>query len=352
MVDKEFIQNLRERVEGDPTSILFAKLGDMLRQNKEYEDAVNVLQKGLNYHKGYATAHFILAKCYMELGWNDDAIYKLEETLQYDRDNISAMKMLAELLYKKHDYKRALEKFNELLILSPADREEANGYISDLENILKTLEEEQRKSEEEIKEEKPEDTEITEEDKSTENRDQYSIEEVIDSPLNNVGGMRELTLDSLDVDIVPESTKNKDVIEETKGAESVDKDLNEFNTITMAQVYISQKQYKKAKEILLKIKKENPFDNKVNSLIAQVDNMLSEESQQIPSKDEKEKKTPSVSAKAMKLSELFESLNKNAIKESQEDKKVKIVDKVRHKEDRDKVDKKEVNKFKDWLKGL
>lgn len=350
MIDKEFIQNLRERVEGDPSSILFAKLGDMLRQNKEYEDAVNVLKKGLDYHKNYATAHFILAKCYEELGWQDDAIQKLEETLQYDRDNISAMKMLAELLYNRRDYKRALGKFNELLILSPADREETNKYISDLENILKKLEEEQRETEKEIKKEETKDTKIIEENKEDEN--QFKTEEDMDGPLKNVSGIRELTLDSLDVDIANKSTENKEIIEKNKEVENVDKDLNEFNTLTMAQVCISQKQYKKAKEILLNIKKENPFDDKVNSLIAQVDNIINEESQQISNRDEKEEITPSVNEKAMKLSELFESLNKNAIKKSNEDKKEKIIDKVNHEENRDKVDKKEVNKFKDWLKGL
>ena len=350
MIDKEFIQNLRERVEGDPSSILFAKLGDMLRQNREYEEAVNVLKKGLNYHKNYATAHFILAKCYEELGWHDDAIQKLEETLQYDRDNISAMKMLAELLYNRHDYKRALEGFNELLILSPADREETNRYISDLENILKKLEEEQRKSEKEIKKEEIKDTEIIEKNKEDEN--QYNIEEDINGPLKNVSGIRELSLDSLDVDTTTKSMEKEEVIEKTEGDEKVNKDLSEFNTLTMAQVCIGQKQYKKAKEILLNIKKENPFDNKVNSLIAQVDNIISEESQQISNKDEKEEKTPSVNEKAMKLSELFESLNKNAINRSNEDKKEKIIDKGSYEENKDKVDKKEVNKFKNWLKGL
>ena len=187
-----------------------------------------------------------------------------------------------------------------------------------------------------------------------------------EGPIAGMSGVRELSLDSLDVEIseIDEKTENeskesakvhdiedKKTVEAEKPGHDVPKT---FYTITMAQVYINQKQYAKAREVLNYIESKDPFNEKVKSLIAQLDNYINEEEREAKSEIKELSSNEVRKKKALKLSELFETLNKNSIKEptvkeEEERAKEKEKDESLNKEG---PDKKEMDKFKDWLKGL
>ncbi|RKX65577.1 hypothetical protein DRP44_06065 [candidate division TA06 bacterium] len=375
IIDKEFISDLKERIEKDPSSILFAKLGDLLRQNNEYEEAVKVIKKGLKHHPDYPTAHYILAKCYAELNWVDDAIFELTETLRYDRENISAMELLASLFFKKGNLKKALKIYNELVILNPTKRNEFESTISDIEEKL-----EQEKQQEMDKGETKTENDIYNINDKKNNMaevvqpnswdDKNDVERNLsyEGPIAGMSGVRELSLDSLDVEIseIDEKTENeskesakvhdiedKKTVEAEKPGHDVPKT---FYTITMAQVYINQKQYAKAREVLNYIESKDPFNEKVKSLIAQLDNYINEEEREAKSEIKELSSNEVRKKKALKLSELFETLNKNSIKEptvKEEEERAKEKEKEKDESlNKEGPDKKEMDKFKDWLKGL
>ncbi|NIA22602.1 MAG: tetratricopeptide repeat protein [Proteobacteria bacterium] len=383
IIDKEFISDLRRRIEKNPSSILFAKLADLLRQNNDYEEAVRVLKNGLKHHPDYPTAHYILAKCYMELNWLDDAIFELTETLRYDRENISAMELLASLLFQKGNLEKALKIYSELVILNPGKRNEFESIISDIEQ---QLEEEKQKQEQGKKE-----TGVQEENKGEEENEKIKeLDKVIEphswedkkninrnlsyeGPIAGMSGVRELSLDSLDTEFseVGQEAENENKKEEKKNEETVEvtnetskknveteepeQDVPKtFYTTTMAQVYINQKQYEKARKVLNYLESEYPFNEKVKSLIAQLDNLIKEEMRETRSEAEKSSHEEARKEKALKLSELFETLNKNSKREEAvkgEENENKEVEKkeISHQEE---PEKKEMNKFKDWLKRL
>ncbi len=358
---------------------MFAKLADLLRQNNEYEEAVSVLKKGLKFHPDYPTAHYILAKCYIELNWVDDAVFELTETLKFDKENISAMDLLASLLYKKRELEKALKIYEELLILNPSKRSEFEATIDKIKSELKNRVSETKPEPE------PQEESIAEKEEETKEENQQAIEphsvsmdtsdEGIpgyEGAVARMSGVRELSLDSLDVDVSEkkggeetgpvESEENKEQVppEEQKVEEQEVPEA--FYTTTMAQVYINQKQYKKAREVLNFLEKKDPFNERVKALIAKLDN-AEKESVKTGEKEEEEKSPEEMrKAKALKLSELFETLNKNS-KESKEvtegkkeeeekkenEEKIPIEEKTPPEEE---SNKKEMNKFKDWLKGL
>jgi hypothetical protein len=68
MAERDFseIAKLGERYNKEPTSKIFVPLADAYRKNNMIDEALEVLNKGLEYHPQYALAHLILGKCYFE----------------------------------------------------------------------------------------------------------------------------------------------------------------------------------------------------------------------------------------------------------------------------------------------
>ena len=60
------IERLTELYEKDPTARVFAPLADAYRKSKLYDEAIDILKKGLEIHPGYVSAHLVLARCYYD----------------------------------------------------------------------------------------------------------------------------------------------------------------------------------------------------------------------------------------------------------------------------------------------
>ncbi len=127
----EEIEKLRERVERDPDSKLFLPLAEEYRKAGMYEEAIEVLEKGLQRQPGYTSAKVALGKIYLEQGKLDDARVVLEEVALTVPDNLFAKKKLAEIYNKKGDTERAKEYCKKVLELNPDD-EEIKGMLEQL----------------------------------------------------------------------------------------------------------------------------------------------------------------------------------------------------------------------------
>jgi tetratricopeptide (TPR) repeat protein len=103
MSDNPRIDELRRRVEKDPTSIAFAQLAEEYRRTGDYVEAVKVCREGLARHPGYVSAQVTLGRALMELNQFDEACTALEAVMKTAPDNLAAIRALAEIHQRRGD---------------------------------------------------------------------------------------------------------------------------------------------------------------------------------------------------------------------------------------------------------
>jgi tetratricopeptide (TPR) repeat protein len=139
MPEKDFseIAKLSERYNKDPKSRIFVQLADAYRKNGMIDEALEILNKGLDYHPDYALGHLILGKCRFDKRMFAQAKESFERTLEKDPQNIVAMRMLAQTCENLKDEDGQLAAYKGLLALDPFDAQ-AKEKLSRLEALHKT----------------------------------------------------------------------------------------------------------------------------------------------------------------------------------------------------------------------
>jgi len=131
MADSHRIEDLRRRVQKDPSSIAFAQLAEECRRAGEFQEAVDVCRAGLELHPGYLSARVTLGRALAELNQIDAAQAELELVLKGAPDNLAAVRGLAEILHRRGLLAEALAQYRTALSLSRHDPE-LERIISDL----------------------------------------------------------------------------------------------------------------------------------------------------------------------------------------------------------------------------
>jgi len=117
------IERLTEMYQDDPTSRVFAPLADAYRKSKLYDEAIDILKKGLEIHPDYVSAHLVLARCYYDKDMLQLAKNSLEKVLELDQQNIIALRLLGDILYRLGDEKSALARYKQVIEIDPTNLE-------------------------------------------------------------------------------------------------------------------------------------------------------------------------------------------------------------------------------------
>jgi predicted Zn-dependent protease len=112
------IEDLRRRVEADPTSIAFAALAEEYRRLGRYQDAVDVCRRGLERHPAYLSARVTLGRALIELDQLDAGARELEHVLASAPENLAAIRALAEVHRRRGELPESVEAADGL---APAD---------------------------------------------------------------------------------------------------------------------------------------------------------------------------------------------------------------------------------------
>jgi tetratricopeptide (TPR) repeat protein len=123
MADNHRIEDLRRRVQKDPSSIAFAQLAEECRRAGEFQEAVDVCRAGLELHPGYLSARVTLGRALNELEKFDEAQAELEMVVKGAPDNLAAVRALAEVLHRRGSVDEALAHYRTALALSRNDPE-------------------------------------------------------------------------------------------------------------------------------------------------------------------------------------------------------------------------------------
>ena len=191
----ELERKYEEILSEHPESKSFSLLAQILYNQGKTDKAIGVLIRGLGYNKNNVTARFLLGKIYYERWMIDQARKEMEKVLENAPDNLEAAKLLSQI-YRSED---KLEKALETLRV-------AYSFHSTEENVLREIE----KIKNEI----------------SKMRGQLS-KQVFETP---AGSRRIMKIE------IGDSANNKEVYTET-----------------MANLYIEQGQFDKARNILEKI---------------------------------------------------------------------------------------------------
>lgn len=100
MPDKR-IDDLRRRVDADPTSIAFAALAEEYRRIGRFQDAVDVCRRGLERHPAYISAKVTLARALIELMQLDEAQQELDAVLRVAPENLAAIRARADVHHRR-----------------------------------------------------------------------------------------------------------------------------------------------------------------------------------------------------------------------------------------------------------
>ncbi len=126
------IEKLKEKFDKDPNSKLFLPLAEEYRKEGMLEEAIDVLQTGLEKHVTYTSARVLLGKTYLEKGMMDEARKEFESVIKIVPDNLFAHKKLAEVYRDTGETDLAIKAFKAILKLNPMD-EESLRNLRDIE---------------------------------------------------------------------------------------------------------------------------------------------------------------------------------------------------------------------------
>jgi hypothetical protein len=131
------IDELRRRLEHDPSSRLFAQLAEEYRKAGNHAEAVRVARTGLVQHPSYASARLTLGRALLDSGDAGGARVELEAALRDAPDNILASRFLGQALEALGELGPALLQLQKTLKMAPGDRQLESQIVA-LESRLRT----------------------------------------------------------------------------------------------------------------------------------------------------------------------------------------------------------------------
>ncbi|MBE0432149.1 tetratricopeptide repeat protein, partial [candidate division WOR-3 bacterium] len=133
-LDFSDISKLNEKYAREPKSRIFVQLADAYRKNKMIDEALDVLNKGIEYHPQYALAYLVIGKCYYDTRAHVQAKDAFEKTIALDPQNVVALRMLAKTYEMLKDDKGQINAYKSIIAIDPLDTQ-AKEKLSMLEAL-------------------------------------------------------------------------------------------------------------------------------------------------------------------------------------------------------------------------
>ncbi len=117
------LDDLFEKYRRSPNGYVFVPLADAVRKMGRAGEALEICEKGLAHHTGYASGHVVKGKCLYDLGRDGEAIETFDAVLHMDEHNLVALKYLGMIEARGGRFDSARGFFNHILRLDPENRE-------------------------------------------------------------------------------------------------------------------------------------------------------------------------------------------------------------------------------------
>ena len=120
-MNREEFTKLEALYESNPEGRVFTHLAEAYRKAGEHERARQILEKGLEKHPAYASAHVVLGRVYADLHDIPQARASFRHVLELDPHNLVALRSLGELARATGNTEEALGYFEELRHQDPGN---------------------------------------------------------------------------------------------------------------------------------------------------------------------------------------------------------------------------------------
>ena len=117
------IRRQEERLQRDPTSLVFAQLAELYRKAGRTREAIDVCRQGLERYPHYTTARLTLAKAYMAEGEAERALVELSRILEVSPRDVQSHRLAAEIHRRSGRLDQAVTHLETAVTLDPGDRE-------------------------------------------------------------------------------------------------------------------------------------------------------------------------------------------------------------------------------------
>jgi len=121
------IDKLEARFRDNPKGRNFAPLADAYRKAGLIDNAIDLCQNGLKLHPDYVSAYIVYARCLVDKKDDTAALGVFKQVLDLDRDNIIALRGLAELAERNGKYEEEVEWLSRLLNVDPMNGDAAES---------------------------------------------------------------------------------------------------------------------------------------------------------------------------------------------------------------------------------
>jgi tetratricopeptide (TPR) repeat protein len=105
-----YLPSLEARIASNAKSPSFARLASYYLGEGQHQKALEICQEGLKHFPEYATAHFVLGKCYEAMGRNIEAMLEYRRTLKAMPDSLAVQSSLRRVEQQEQEAYRAFSE--------------------------------------------------------------------------------------------------------------------------------------------------------------------------------------------------------------------------------------------------
>lgn len=120
---RDEIAKLEALYASNPDGRVFTHLAEAYRRAGELDRAREILDRGLQRHPDYPSAHVVLGRVHADLGSDEEAATAFRRVLELDPENLIARRSLAEAARSAGRDEEALQHYRELLAQDPSASE-------------------------------------------------------------------------------------------------------------------------------------------------------------------------------------------------------------------------------------
>jgi len=114
-------RRLIEKIQSHPNPILYARLAELYKADGEMEKTIDTCQKGVKAFPKYGGTYLVLGQIYVEKKQWQQASMELSKSVELDKYNYLALKLLAQVFIELGRPADAVQRLEDILYFAPGD---------------------------------------------------------------------------------------------------------------------------------------------------------------------------------------------------------------------------------------